>query len=330
METELAVVGAGPCGIAVGAAAVREGIGTTLFDRGGIAHSISAYPPYMTFFSTAERLEIENVPFPVPGGKPTRQDALNYYRGVVRYFGLTVRSWEGIEAIEPRTGGGFLLRTRARNGGSTIVGAGSVAIATGSFEEPNRLGVPGEDLPKVSHRWFEAHPWADRDVLVVGGGNSAVEAALELFRVGARTTLVHFRDQLDRGVKPWIRPDIENRLAKGEIQVFWNTRIAEIRSDSVVLRPELDGDPREIPNDQVFALTGWRPDHGFLRGCGIRIDPGTGVPGHDPDTMATEVPGLYIAGVVAAGNDANRIFIENGREHGRRIVRDLLRLRGAR
>lgn len=316
---DLAVVGAGPCGIAVGAAARSEGMSVLLVDRGCIASSIVGYPPYMTFFSTAEKLEVEGVPFPVPSGKPTRLDALTYYRGVVRYFGIPVRQYEEVLEIEGRQGE-FTLRTLRMDGQEHLVRARAVVVATGSFHAPNYLGVPGEHLPKLRHEYREPHPYYDQDVMVVGGGNSAVEAALELWRAGARVSLVHFGRELDRGVKPWIRPDIENRLARGEIQAQWGQRIREIRPASVVLEEEGTRRRQEVKNDWVFALTGWRPDHFLLEALGVKVDGVTGVPGHDPETLQTNVPGVYIAGVIAAGYDANRIFIENGREHGRTIV----------
>lgn len=316
---DLAVVGAGPCGIAVGAAARRAGLDVLLFDRGCITSSIVGYPPYMTFFSTAEKLQVEDLPFPVPSGKPTRLDALTYYRGVVRYFGLRVRQYEEVLEIE-REGESFALRTLRMDGQEHVVRARAVVVATGSFHAPNYLGVAGEHLPKLRHEYREPHPYYDQDVVVVGGGNSAVEAALELWRAGARVTLVHFGRELDRGVKPWVRPDIENRLEKGEIPVLWGTRIREIRPASVIVEEEGTRIRRELKNDWIFALTGWRPDHFLLESLGVSVDGVTGIPRHDPATLETDVPGVYIAGVIAAGYDANRIFIENGREHGRLIV----------
>lgn len=320
---DLAVVGAGPCGIAVGAAARKAGLDVVLLDRGCIASSIVGYPPYMTFFSTAEKLEVEGVPFSVPSGKPTRLDALTYYRGLVRYFGIPVRQYEEVLEIE-RSGESFALRTLRMDGQEQLLRARAVVVATGGFHAPNYLGVAGEHLPKVRHEYREPHPYYDQDVVVVGGGNSAVEASLELWRAGARVTLVHFGHELDRGVKPWIRPDIDNRLKKGEIRVLWGTRVREVRPGSVVVEEEGSRLRRELKNDWVFALTGWRPDHFLLESMGVTVDGVSGVPRHDPETLETDVPALYIAGVIAAGYDANRIFIENGREHGGQIVAHLL------
>jgi thioredoxin reductase (NADPH) len=320
---DLLVVGAGPCGIAAAVAAQRAGLNAIVVDRGCIAQSIVDYPTYMTFFSTADRLEIGGVPFPVPSSRPTRLEALTYYRGVVRYFGVRVRPYEEVTGIDGEWGD-FRVSTLRRDGTTDTLRARAVVLALGGFHAPNALGVKGEELPHVFHHYREPHPYHDQDVLVVGGANSAVEAALELWRAGARVTLVHFKDTLDRGVKPWIRPDIENRIAKGEVAVRWLSRVCEIRPGSVLVRDETTGAVDELGCQWVFALTGWRPDHGFLTSVGVEIEPTTGVPVHNPATLETTVQGVYIAGVIAAGLDANRIFIENGREHGALIVNDLL------
>jgi thioredoxin reductase (NADPH) len=325
-EHEIAVIGAGPCGLGVGVAASQAGVGCVLFDRGCITHSIAGFPTDMTFFSTADRLELGGVPFVSTAPRPTRREALAYYRAIVRYFRLDVRQYEEVIAVEGRAGA-FRLRTRRLGGGEAEHRAAYVVFATGYFDSPNLLGVPGEDLPKVTHYYREAHPYYDQDCLVVGGGNSAVEAALDLYRTGARVTLVHFANGLDRGVKPWIVPDITNRLQNGEIAVYWRTRVAEIRERSVVLVSEETGERTEIPNDWVFAMTGFTPDTRLLRSLGVTVDEETGIPAHDPETMETDVPGVFVAGVLAAGKDANKIFIENGREHGPRIVEAVRRAR---
>lgn len=323
---DLLVVGAGPCGIAVGAAAKRAGLACALFDKGCITQSLVGYPYYMTFFSTARMLEIGDVPFTIPTDKPTRREALAYYRAVVRHWGLDVRQYEGVECVEG-SAGEFTVRTSRADGTAGVYTAAAVVVATGGFHEPNRLGVPGEELPKVLHHYREPYPFYDQDVAVVGAGNSAVEAALELFRNGARVTLVHFLDALDRGVKPWVVPDITNRLKNGEIAVRWRHRVAEVTASSLVLRCQDTGALTEIPNQWVLALTGWRADPRLLRELGVGIAEDTGIPAHDPATMATDVPGVYIAGVIAAGHDANKIFIENGREHGGRITAHRVALR---
>lgn len=323
---DLLVVGAGPCGIAVGAAARKAGLSCALFDRGCITSSLVGYPYYMTFFSTARMLEIGDVPFTIPTDKPTRREALAYYRAVVRHWALDVRQYEGVQRIEGREGA-FTVRTRRADGNAGVYDAAAVVMATGGFHEPNRLGVSGEDLPKVLHYYTEPYPFYDQDVVVVGAGNSAVEAALDMFRNGARVTLVHFLDAVDRGVKPWVLPDITNRLKNGEIAAYWRHRVVEVRPTSVVLRHEDSGEVTEIPNQWVVALTGWRADPRLLRELGVSIAEDTGIPAHDPATMLTDVPGVYIAGVLAAGHDANKIFIENGREHGGRITAHRVALR---
>lgn len=325
---DILVVGAGPCGIAVGAAARKADLSCALFDRGCITSSLVDYPYYMTFFSTARMLEIGDVPFTIPTDKPTRRDALAYYRFVVRHWDLDVRQYEAVTDIEG-SAGHFSVRTKKRDGTIGAYTAATVVVATGGFHEPNLLGVPGEDLPKVLHYYKEPYPFYDQDVLVVGAGNSAVESALEMYRNGARVTLVHFLDTIDRGVKPWVVPDITNRLANGEIAIHWKSRVAEITPSTVVVRSEATGETIEIANDWVLAMTGWRAEPRILRELGVSIDQETGIPTHDPATMATDVPGVYIAGVIAAGHNANKIFIENGREHGHRIVADV-RIRTAR
>ncbi len=327
-SVDLAVIGAGPCGIAAAAAARKAGLTSVLVDRGPLCAAIVGYPYYMQFFSTPEKLEIEDLPFVTAERNASRRESLSYYRKVVEYFRLPTRLYEDVEAVEGEKGA-FRLRTvrdrgtGGRNPRRDVIHARHVVVATGGFHEPNWLGVPGEELPKVSHHYREPHPYWRRRVLVVGGSNSAVEASLELFRAGAQVTLVHFLHDFDRGVKPWVLPDIQNRVEKGEVEARWGHRVAEIRPDEVVLRSEETGQLVTVENDHVLALTGWRSDPLLLKALGVPIDSGTGVPAHDPETMETPVAGVFIAGVLAAGNDANRIFIENGRWHGRAIVRAL-------
>ena len=318
-KLNLIIVGAGPCGIAAGAAARLGGVSAKLIDKGCITSSLVNYTYYMTFFSTAEKLELEGVPFTIAEDKPTRREALVYYRRVVRHYDLDVHQYEEVSEISGQAGD-FTVLTRRRDGSEHSYSARGVVVATGSFHQPNYLGVPGEDLPKVLHYYKEPYPFFDQDVLVVGGSNSGVEAALETFRGNARVTLVHFLDKLDRGVKPWVVPDIQNRFDKGEITVYWRHRVAEIHHGSVVLRHEDTGETVELENDWVLAMTGWKADPGALEVLGVEIDYETGIPRHDPATMETNVPGIYIAGVLAAGHNANKIFIENGKLHGALIV----------
>jgi len=316
---DIAIIGAGPCGIAVGAAAAEAGAEAVLFDKGCVTNSIVGYPYYMRFFSTADRLEVGGVPFAIPEKNPSRQEALVYYRRVVEHFGMKVRQYEAVEAIQGSEGA-FRLTTRTKAGEERSYEARYVVVATGGFHGPNLLNVPGEDLPKVLHYYTEPYPFYDQDVLVVGGRNSAVESALELFRGGARVSMVHFEEWIDDGVKPWVVPDITNRLQKGEIPSYFRTRVMEITPETVKLRSEEDGSVTEIPNDWILAMTGWRPNPILLRSLGVEMDPVSGIPHHDPETMETNVPGVFLAGVLAAGNNANKIFIENGRAHGGQIL----------
>jgi len=324
-QTAIVVIGAGPCGLAVGAAARAAGLSCVLLDKGPVVSSIERYPIDMTFFSTADHLEIRGVPFITNSDKPTRSQALNYYRRMVEYFDLDVRQYEKVVRVE-RQGGEFDVHTRRLDGTEHSFCTASLVVATGYFDTPNLLDVEGEDLPKVTHYFREPHRYFDQDVLVVGGGNSAVEAALTTWRAGARVTMVHLLDDFDPGVKPWVLPDIRNRVTSGEILVAWGSRVLAIEPNRVRISSVSGDAERWISNDFVLAMTGFRPDPRFLVALGAEIDSTTGIPLHDPETMETTVPGLFIAGVLAAGFDANRIFIQNGREHGDLIV-DSLRMR---
>ena len=312
------VVGAGPCGLAAAISLQKAGLSVRVFDRDCVVSSITQYPAYATFFSTAEKLSLGGLPFVVPAAKPSQRDALAYYRAVVTYFGLDVRQYEKVESITG-SAGRFIVRTRRRGGPPAEVTAKSVVVATGYWGSPNRLGVPGEDLPHVSHAYREGHHAFQQDVVVVGGGNSSAEAALELWRSGARVTLVHFGPTFDKKIKPWILPDLENRIAEGSVAVRWNRRVDSIGADEVMIRGE-GGETESVRADHVYLLTGYSPNVDLLRDTGVKIDPATGIPQHDPTTLETNVPGVFIAGVVVAGFDANKVFIENGRYHGDRIV----------
>lgn len=319
---DLVVVGAGPCGLSAAVAASRTDLACVVFDKGCITRSIALYPTYGTFFSTPDRLELGGVPFIIQGDKPTRLDALKYYRRIVQEFALDVRQYTEVTAIEGEQGD-FLVRTRSMAGEEATVRARNVVVATGYADSPNHIGVPGEDLPKVSHYYSEGHPYYDQDCVVIGAGNSAVEAALDLFRSGARVTLVHFLEDLDSGVKPWILPDIRNRLEKGEIRARWRHRVTEILPAAVRVRNEDTGAEEVLPNDFVFAMTGYRTDSGLLRSLGVSIDPDTRIPAHDPDTMQTDVPGVYVAGVLLGGGRPDKVFIESGRLHGPMAIRHI-------
>lgn len=315
---DIAVVGAGPCGLGVGVAARAQNVSCVLFEKASVVSAISRYPTHMTFFSTAEKLELGGVPFLAQGDKPNRREALRYYQRIVRTFGLDVRQYEKVEHI--RLGPDFIITTRRKDGVQREYRARNIVIATGYLDTPVLMNIPGEELPHVRHYYKEGHPYFDQDCVVIGAGNSAVDVALDLYRWGARPTLVHFADALDPGVKPWILPDIMNRINSGEIPVRWRSRVVEILSDHVVLQSEVTRERSRLPTDFVFAMTGFRPDPTLLQSLDVRVDEQTGIPAHDPTTMQTNVPGVFIAGVIAAGLNANKIFIENGREHGPKIV----------
>ena len=320
---DLAIVGAGPCGLAAGIAAARAQLSAVIFDRSCVVSGIAGYPTYMTFFSTAERLSIGDVPFVVASDKPTRRDALAYYRALVTHFGLDVRQYEPVVRVERVDRGSsgeslFAVHSLTQAGESRTTHAHAVVIATGYFGRPNRLGVPGEDLPHVTHRFREGHDDFDRDVVVVGGGNSAVEATMELYRAGARVTMVHFGPTFDRNIKPWVLPDVTARVAEGSIGAVWNARVKAIEPHDVIVTGPFG--ENGIPAERVYTMIGYMPETGLLEQLGVPMDPATGIPAHDPSTMETSVPGIFIAGVLASGYDANKTFIENGRGHGELIV----------
>lgn len=321
---DLVIVGAGPCGLAAAIAGRRAGLSVVLYDRGAIVSGIAGYPTYMTFFSTAERIAIGDVPFLVATEKPTRRDALAYYRGVAALYDLDVRQFHTVDAVTPadaadqRAGARWLVHSRNRVGATASLATRAVVIATGYFGRPNRLGVPGESLPHVRHGYQEGHEAWHEDVVVVGGANSAVDAALDMHRAGGRVTLVHAGPTLSSKVKPWVRPEIEARIREGAIQAHFDSRVVAIEPDAVLVTGP--SGPLRIPATQVYTMIGYLPETGLLAALGVPIDAATGIPEHDPITMATPVPGVYLAGVIASGLQANRIFIENGRDHGAQIV----------
>ena len=341
---DLVIVGAGPCGLAAAIAAKRAGMTAVVFDRGAIVSGILSYPTFMTFFSTAEKIAIGGVPFIVSTEKPTRRDALAYYRGVATHFALDVRQYETVEQLtplrevrSPEAGVGstptsslqtphvhaprWRIETRSRVGVQHAITARAVVVATGYFGRPNRLDVPGESLPHVRHGFSDGHEAWNQQVVIVGGGNSAVDAALDMHRCGARVTIVHFAEALDPNVKPWVRPEIDARIREGSIDAVFGARVTAIEPEAVVLQvPE---GVRRLDATQVYTMTGYLPETGLLAQVGVPIDATTGIPEHDPATMATPVPGIYLAGVIASGFQANRIFIENGRDHGDLIASHL-------
>jgi len=323
-QTDLLVVGAGPCGLAVGVAAKKAGLSCVLLDRRTIVSTIERYPLSMTFFSTPERIEIGEIPFIASHEKPTRRDGLIYYRRVAEHYGLDVRPSEEAVDVVREAGGAFRVEVR-RQHDEKAYRAGAVVFATGYYDNPNYLRVPGEDLPHVVHYFSEGHPYWRRRVVVIGAGNSSVDAALECWRAGAIVTLVHFGEGFDQTVKAWVLPDIVNRVKEGSIGVRWRSRVRAITPTEVEIVSDETGAVECLPTDAVLAMTGYHADTTMLQRLGVPVDPATGIPAHDETTMATPVPGVYLAGVIASGNDANRLFIENSRGHGELILRDILR-----
>jgi thioredoxin reductase (NADPH) len=323
---DLLVIGAGPTGLASAIEAQRAGFRVVLIEKGCLVNSLFHYPPRMLFFTTPELLEIGDIPFSSEHQKPTREEALEYYRKVAEHYKLDIRQYERVEKVEGKDGD-FRVHTRDRLGREHTHGARKLVLATGYYDLPNFLGVPGEDLSKVMHYYGEPHPYFDLDVVVVGGKNSAAIAALELWRRGARVTIVHRGPGMHQNVKYWIKPDIENRIKAGEVKAYFESSLREIAADYVLVNTPA-GEVR-LKNDFVFALTGYHPDFTFMRSLGIELEPKECRPVSDPESLETNVPGIYVAGVIVAGSRTNEIFIENGRFHGRQIAASLERkLRG--
>jgi thioredoxin reductase (NADPH) len=320
-EFDLLIIGGGPCGLATAISAQRAGLKVVVVESQAVVSTIAQYPTYVRVFSTAEKLSLGGIPFVVATDKPSRRDMLAYYRSVVRHFDIPLRQYERVTSIE-RADDGFVVRSTLRGGGERDTRAKAVVVATGYFGSPNYLRVPGEELPHVSHVYREGHEAFDQDVVVVGGGNSAAEAALDLWRSGARVTLVHFGPTFDKRIKPWVLPDFMNRVTEECIAVRWNSRVSRIERDGVIIMGPTDEE--RLPATFVYVMTGFAPQLNLLRRIEVPIDEQTGIPAHDAATLETSVPGIFIAGVVVAGYDANKVFIENGRYHGDRIVARLL------
>ena len=319
---DVLVIGAGPTGMACSIEAQRSGFRSVLVDKGCLCNSIFHYPSHMTFFTTPELLEIGDIPFPSPNQKPNRNEALEYYRKVAEFYELDVRQYRTVETVAGHDHN-FSVLTRDRFGREEVLRSRKLIVATGYYDLPNYVNIPGEDLPKVNHYYDDPHPYFDLDVVVIGGKNSAAIAALELWRHGARVTLVHRGPSMHRHVKYWILPDIENRIKNGEIEAHFSSHVTEIKADSV--RIKMPEGTKEIPNDYVFALTGYHPDFDFLRALGVTLDGKDLLPVCDAECLESNVPGVYLAGVIVAGSRTNEIFIENGRFHGRQIATDLER-----
>ena len=317
---DIICIGAGPTGLATAIEAKCAGMRPLVIDKACLCNSIYRYPVNMVFFTTPELLEIGELPLVCSAEKPTRGEALKYYRKAAEHYALELRLYERVTRLEGHNGD-FTVVTKTEKGMQQSYRGKKVAVATGYYDLPNPLCVPGENLPHVSHYYTEPHPYWGQDVVVIGGKNSAAEAALDLYRNGARVTLVHRNKDLGATVKYWVRPDIENRIKAGQVKALFETRVKEITTDEVVI--ENTAGERRLPARQVFALTGYHPDYAFIEGLGVQLDPESRKPRLNPKTLESNVPGIHLAGVVTGGRHTGEIFIENGRLHGKQIVEGL-------
>jgi bacillithiol disulfide reductase len=318
---DVVVIGAGPTGLACAIEAQREGLKYLVLEKGCLVNSLFHYPASMTFFTDRERLEIGGLPFSSVNVKPTRAEALEYYRRVTDHYQLAIHYEETVVGIQP-VGGGFRISTQAGGRRRNVYASRAAVAATGYYDRPNCLEVPGENLGKVSHYALEAHPFHKRKVAVIGGANSAAVTSLDLCRHGADVTLICRERELSRHIKYWIRPDLENRIKENSIRAMFGSQVREISRDRVLVETA-EGERLRLENDFVFALIGYHPDIDLLRGAGVEVDAKSYRPQCDPKTLETNVPGLYVAGVVISGRHTNEIFIENGRFHGKHIIANL-------
>lgn len=317
---DVIIIGAGPCGLSAAIECQRLGLQVLVLEKHHLVHSIYSYPVHMQFFSTAELLEIGDIPFTSPNEKPYRHEALAYYRRVSNFYSIPVSSYEEATSIEKQQDGTFFVHSLTRSGETKQYRARFVVISTGYFDHPNMLGIPGEDMDKVTHYFREAHPYTGMEVAIIGGSNSAVDAAMELLQVQAKVTVVYRGDQVSEHIKPWVKPIFESMINKGRIRMKLSSRVVAIEGDHIVVESSLDGTTESIPNDFVLALTGFRPDRKLLQSAGINMSDELEKPLFNPETMESNVPGIYVAGVIASGRNANEIFIESGRGHGKLIA----------
>lgn len=313
IKEEVIIIGAGPCGMAAAVSLKEIGKNPLIIEKGNIVNSIYHYPTHQTFFSTSEKLEIGNMPFVTETYKPKRNQALVYYREVARRNELRIHAFEKVIQVEKKANEFLVVTNKERYTASYVI------VATGYYDQPNYMGIVGEDLPKVSHYFKEAHPYFDKNVCVIGGKNSSVDAAIELVKAGAKVTVLYRGNEYSSSIKPWILPEFEALVRNGTIVMEFNAEVKEITEEAVVYIKK--GKQKVISNDFVFAMTGYHPDHPFIKTMGIQIEEETGRPVYKQDSMETNVAGIFIAGVIAAGNNANEIFIENGRFHGGQIAR---------
>lgn len=313
LRKDAIIVGGGPCGLSAAIELQATGLDVLVIEKGNIVNSLYNYPTHQTFFSSSLKLSIGDIPFITAKEKPKRNDALVYYREVAKMKNIALNSLEQVENVMKTSDGFHIVSDK----GEYI--ADNVIIATGYYDNPNMLGIEGEELPKVFHYFKEGHPFYGHNVVVIGGKNSAVDTAIELERAGATVTVVYRGSDYSPSVKPWILPGFDSLIRNGSIDMHFNAHVATISESSVTIAKE--GKTFEIDNDFVFSMIGYHPDHSFLKKIGISIDEESGTPAFDEETMETNIEGMYIAGVIAAGNNANEIFIENGRYHGGMIAR---------
>lgn len=311
------IIGAGPCGLAAAIALKEININPLIIEKGNVVNAIHGYPTHQTFFSTSEKLEIGDVAFLTEQYKPNRNQALVYYREVVKRKELRINAYEEVIEVQKTEEQDFIVKTK-----KSEYLAPYIIVATGYYDHPNYMNIPGEESAKVMHYFKEAHPYFNHDVTVIGGKNSSVDAAIELVKAGARVTVLYRGSEYSSSIKPWILPEFESLVRKGTIKMEFQASVVEIKETSLLYK--VNGKLHEIKNDFVFAMTGYHPDHEFLKKMGVEIEQETGRPVFDPETMETNVNGIFIAGVIAAGNNANEIFIENGRFHGVQIANAIL------
>ena len=313
---DVLIVGGGPIGLASALEAKKNNLKYIIIEKGTVANSLYNYPLYMTFFSTADRLEIDEIPFITTKPKPGRQDALEYYQGIARQKELNIKPYEKVLNIEKSTF--FQVETSKQ-----IYFAKNVIIATGFYDIPNMMDIPGEDLPKVKHYYTEPYPYAFQNVVVIGSSNSSVDAALEIYRKGGNVTMIVRKNEISPSVKYWVKPDIENRIKEGSIKAFFGAELLEVKKHSVIFKTEI-GEIKEIENDFVLAMTGYLPDFNFLRNIGIDLQNECLNPNYNPDTMESNIEGIYLAGVVCGGKDTHLWFIENSRIHAKQIIKNII------